>query len=270
MRRRRIAVVPLTLTIMLMTIFVCSLFYSFNQSEVFEEAEDIIKIPKIKYEDIIDDHGKYHYEDDKYLGLFGIDVSEFQEEIDWEKVKESGAEFAFIRLGRRGATTGLLYLDEHFKENHEKASKAGMEIGIYFFSQAINTEEAVEEAHFVIKELRHRKINLPVVYDCEEVYLEDETPRTDGLSKDVFTQNALAFCREIEKAGYEPMIYTYSYWSDTFYDMDKISRYPIWFAQYDVDAPVLQYPISIWQYTNKGKIDGIKGDVDFNIMFTKK
>ena len=84
MRRRKIAVVPLTLTIMLMTIFVCSLFYSFNQVEVFEEAEDIIKIPEIKYEDIIDDHGQYHYEDDKYLGLFGIDVSEFQEEIDWE------------------------------------------------------------------------------------------------------------------------------------------------------------------------------------------
>lgn len=270
MRKRKIAVVPMTLILMLITILIGSLFYTRNNDSSAHESSDIVQVPEIRYEKIKNKNGKYRYEDDQYIGRFGIDVSEFQGDIDWQKVKDDGAEFVFIRLGRRGASTGLLYLDEDFKRNYENAKAVGLEIGIYFFSQAIDTREAIEEAHFVINELRNREIDLPVAYDCEEVYLTDEKVRTEELTKEEFTDNAIAFCKEIERAGYQPVVYTNTYWAETYYDMEKISRYPIWLAQYDVDAPVFEYPFSIWQYSHEGSIDGIEGNVDFNIMFTKK
>lgn len=236
-------------------------------SEIDEPADTNYEI---NYEDIKVVSGKYFYEDDNFTSSFGIDVSTFQDEIDWNKVKNDSVEFAYIRIGRRGATTGLLYEDDLFEANYEGAKKAGLKIGVYFFSQAINETEARQEADWVIDELKGKEIDLPIAYDCEEVFLENELSRVIFLDKEDITKNALAFCRRLEENNYHPIIYTYQFWADNNYDMEQLSSYPIWFAQYDVDEPKLDYPISIWQYSDKGTINGISTPVDLNIMFIKK
>ena len=236
-------------------------------SEIDEPADTNYEI---NYEDIKVVSGKYFYEDDNFTSSFGIDVSTFQDEIDWNKVKNDSVEFAYIRIGRRGATTGLLYEDDLFEANYEGAKKAGLKIGVYFFSQAINETEARQEADWVIDKLKGKEIDLPIAYDCEEVFLENELSRVIFLDKEGITKNALAFCRRLEEKNYHPIIYTYQFWADNYYDMEQLSSYPIWFAQYDVDEPKLDYPISIWQYSDKGTINGISTPVDLNIMFIKK
>lgn len=236
-------------------------------SEIDEPADTNYEI---NYEDIKVVSGKYFYEDENFTSSFGIDVSTFQDEIDWNKVKNDSVEFAYIRIGRRGATTGLLYEDDLFEANYEGAKKAGLKIGVYFFSQAINETEARQEADWVINKLKGKEIDLPIAYDCEEVFLENELSRVIFLDKEDITKNALAFCRRLEEKNYHPIIYTYQFWADNYYDMEQLSSYPIWFAQYDVDEPKLDYPISIWQYSDKGTINGITTPVDLNIMFIKK
>lgn len=225
---------------------------------------------KIDYTAIQKIDDRYYYEDRNYRSSFGIDISEFQENIDWQKVKDAGVEFVFLRIGRRGATTGLLYDDTEFETHYEGARKAGLKIGVYFFSQACSIKEAQEEADFVISRLKGKKIDFPVAYDLEEVYLTDETPRISELTREEHTANALAFCRRLNKKHYDAMIYTYQYWAETYYDMEQISAYPIWYAVYDTDEPKLEYPISIWQYSKTGMIDGISVPIDLNIMFIRK
>ena len=231
---------------------------------------EIIENISVDYSELVRNGDRFIYEDENYDGCFGIDVSTFQGDIDWKKVSEDGVEFVFIRIGRRGATTGLIYEDDEFEQNYRGAKENGIRIGVYFFSQAISPEEAKEEAGWVVKQLKGKQIDLPVVYDLEEVYLEDETPRTDGLTGEMATENALAFLETIEKSHYEGMLYTSLYWADYFYDMDRLGAYPIWYAQYDSDVPELDRPISIWQYSSQGIIDGIDEKTDLNIMFIRK
>lgn len=240
-----------------------------NKEEVPEEPIEE-KEPGIDYSKIEVISGKYRYEDEHYTSSFGIDVSEFQEKIDWKKVKEDSVEFAYIRIGRRGATTGLLYEDKRFEENYKGARDNGITVGVYFFSQAIDEKEALEEAAWVIEHLKGKEVDLPIVYDCEEVFIEDEKPRLEGIDRKQLTDNTIAFAEEMKKNGYEVMIYTYQYWADTYYEMDRISAYPIWFAQYDTDSPSFEWPFSIWQYSNKGTINGINEETDLNIMFIQK
>ena len=268
---KKISVIHIILAVMLsMTLFLSIIRSCSRKGEEIEIPVETVHEPQIKQEYLTDDNGHYHYEDDTYTSMFGIDVAEFQDVIDWKKVKDAGVEFAYMRLGRRGATTGLLYIDDNFEQNYANARKNGIKIGVYFFSQATTVDEAKEEARFVLENLRRKKIDLPIAYDLEEVYLTDETPRIEGISKEAFTENALAFCKEIEKAGYKAVIYANQYWLQDVYDMDILSDYPIWFAMYDNDIPAIDLPIYIWQYTNEGKMDGIKENVDFDIMFIEK
>jgi len=241
-----------------------------NKEEPATEEPAEEKGPQIDYSKIESISGKYYYEDENFTSSFGIDVSEFQDEIDWKKVKEDSVEFAYIRIGRRGATTGLLYEDEKFLQNYNGARENGILTGVYFFSQAKDEKEALEEAEWVKEHLKDKKVDLPIVYDCEEVFLEDEESRLTGIDKVQLTANTIAFLEEMKKSGYEVMVYTYQYWADTYYEMDKIAAYPIWFAQYDTDSPKLEYPIRIWQYSNQGTISGIKEPTDLNIMFIQK
>lgn len=210
------------------------------------------------------------YEDTKYSSLTGIDVSEFQDDIDWKKVKEDGVDFAFLRIGRRGATTGLIYPDSKFEDNYKGTVENDIPVGVYFFSQAISDKEIKEEVDFVIDTLKNKTINLPIVYDLEEVYIEDETPRANDMSKEEKTARALLFCKLIEEKGYKAMIYTGLYWARDSYDMEVLKDYPIWFAQYGADYPGLEYPFEIWQYTDSGRVKGISEPVDLNIMFIRK
>lgn len=210
------------------------------------------------------------YEDEYYTSSFGIDVSTFQDDIDWEKVKDAGVDFVFIRIGRRGATTNLLYIDDKFINNYNGAKENDIDVGVYFFSQAITPQEAIEDADYCLSLLGGRKLDLPIVLDYEESGITDETPRTYGMTKQQATENAIAFCEEIKKHNYDVMIYSYKYWMDNFYDMEQLKDYDFWFAQYDVETPTIKHPILYWQYSCIGEIDGIDNDVDLNIRFIKK
>ena len=235
-----------------------------------EEQETWDDEIKADWEKVDRNTERYTYEDENYSSLFGIDVSTFQNEIDWKKVKEDGVDFVFIRIGRRGATTGLLYEDDLFEQNYAGAKENGLKVGVYFFSQAISEKEAREEADWVKKHLSGKQIDFPVVYDCEEVVLENEIPRMAELGKEEITTNAITFAERLSRHRYETIIYTNAYWAEQMYDMERLSDLPVWLAQYDVDVPIFEHPFLIWQYSDSGVINGIEEPVDLNIMLVAK
>lgn len=194
----------------------------------------------------------------------GIDVSYYQEDIDWVKVKQAGIDYVMIRLGYRGYESGKLVLDSRFKEYIKGASEAGLDIGIYFFSQAITTQEAREEAEFVLENLGKYDITYPVVFDWEVIGVKPA--RTDELDKQTLTDCAKVFCDIVAEAGYIPAIYYTKYLGYVCYDMSQLSAYDIWFAEYK-DTPSFYYSFDMWQYTDSGNIPGISVPVDVNICF---
>lgn len=215
---------------------------------------------------LYEENGLLRYEDEQYIGRAGVDVSYYQEEIDWEQAAESGVDFAMIRLGYRGYDNGELAMDPMYKENLRGAKKAGLDVGVYFFSQAINAEEAVEEAKFVIRHIRGKGIDMPVVFDMEPIHGAD---RIDDLTVMEKTEIADAFCQIIEKNGYEPMIYGNPYWLSTHVDMSYLTRYDTWIAHY-TDRTDYPYSFKMWQYTDSGSACGIPGGVDLNLYFEEK
>lgn len=195
----------------------------------------------------------------------GIDVSEYQGTIDWNAVAGDGIGFAFIRLGNRGATEGALSVDSQFEVNMQGAGDAGIPLGVYFFSQAITAQEAIEEAEFVLTNLGGRALTYPIVYDHEPVR-GIENARANNLSRAQATENARAFCDRIAQAGYETMIYGNK--SDIArLDRTALEGIDIWFAEYDAATPSGQFDFSIWQYTNNAIVAGISTRVDMNIEF---
>jgi len=211
--------------------------------------------------------GLMRYDSSEVETRAGIDVSEYQGKIDWEKVKASGIEFAIIRLGYRGYTEGGIYPDSCFDSNIKGALDAGLEVGVYFFSQAITVEEALEEAEFVLTRLEGYHITYPVVFDWEVI--GKSSARTYGLDTDTLSQCAVAFCDKMADAGYAPMIYFTSYAGYVKYDLSRLKGYEFWFAQYSA-TPSFYYDYQMWQYTSSGKVDGISGNVDMNIYFSGK
>ena len=208
------------------------------------------------------------YEDDIYTSSIGIDVSTFQDTINWAKVKQAGIEFAYIRIGRRGATTSYLHEDVDFKRNYDGAVNNGIKVGVYFFSQAITQQEAIEEADYCLELLGDRKLDLPIAFDYEESDLEGA--RTENLNAEQATENAIAFMEELKAKGHKGVIYTNLNWANNMYDLKQLSNYDFWFAQYGTDNPKLKVPFSIWQYTDKGSVEGIDTYVDMDIMFKRK
>ncbi len=196
--------------------------------------------------------------------LTGVDVSEHQADIDWYRVAEDGVDFAFIRLGYRGYTEGGISLDQKFARNMEGAAAAGLDVGVYFFSQAISEAEAREEAQFVINQLQDYDLDYPVVFDWETIGSSDA--RTRNISSAVLTDCAIAFCQEIEAAGYTPMIYLYGDLAYKCYNLPRLTDYDWWFAGYSA-TPEFYYDFRIWQYTSSGSVDGIIGRADLNICF---
>ena len=192
----------------------------------------------------------------------GIDVSRYQGDIDWDKVADDGVEYAFIRAGVRGSTEGKIVEDTTFEQNMEGALKNEIETGVYFFSQAVTEEEAIEEAEFVLEIIEPYDITYPVVYDLEEVTSSDA--RTNGLTKEEFTRNCIAFCKTIKEAGYTPMIYGNLKPFMIMLDMEQVEEYDKWFAYYNPEV-YFPYEFSVWQYTSEGSVNGIKGNVDLNV-----
>lgn len=215
---------------------------------------------------VLDDTTKImYYNDNAYCTALGIDVSSHQKEIDWNQVAASGVEFVMIRLGFRGyGEEGTMNLDPYFHQNLAGAKAAGLKVGVYFFSQAITVEEALEEAVFVLENLGGAALDYPVVYDWEAI--TTAKARTDGLDTDTLTDCAIAFCDAVSYAGYKPMIYYNLPVGYTRYDLSRLTSYDVWFAQYAA-KPTMYYNYRIWQYTDSGRIPGIETKVDMNIAF---
>ena len=190
-----------------------------------------------------------------------IDVSSFQKEINWDKVKASGVEYALIRCGFRGYGTGKIVEDTYFISNIEEATSAGIKVGVYFFTQAVDEEEAIAEAEYVLDLISPYDVELPIAIDIEEI---SDKARTDELTNEERTKICLAFMDKVKEAGYEPMIYSNLKFFIKMLDMDKLEGYEKWFAFYN-DTIYFPYEIGIWQYSANGKVDGIKTDVDLNI-----
>ncbi len=194
----------------------------------------------------------------------GIDVSVHQREIDWEQVAASPVEFVILRLGYRGYESGLVQLDSYAKDNYKGAKAAGLKVGVYFFSQALNKWEAIEEAKFVLEEIRDWELDLPIVYDWEYV---GEHARTAGMDARQVTDCTLAFCRTLEAADREVMIYFNSHQAEEHLIIEEVTDYPFWLAMY-TDRMTYDYKVQMWQYTDSGQVPGIQGNVDLNLWFT--
>lgn len=213
----------------------------------------------------IQENGEYLYiENDEVVSHKGIDVSRFQGDIDWKAVAADGVEFAFIRVGNRGYGTGKLVEDDKFEKNVEGALAAGIHTGVYIYSQAISEEEIREEAQFVLEKLKGYDIDGPVVFDVEKT--ADSSGRMNQISLEARTNLTLLFCQTIEQAGYKPMIYHNIEMGALMIDVETLEQYDKWLAYYNDDM-YYPYAYSIWQYTDKGQVNGIKGNVDMNISF---
>lgn len=214
--------------------------------------------------------GEYRYlQDGEVISHKGIDVSAHQGKIDWEKVAAAGVEFAFIRGAFRGYGTGKIVEDMKFDENIKNANAAGIHVGVYVYSQAITEEEVLEEADFLLKKAAPYGTDIPIVIDVEMVTgTNGEDGRMNKLSVEERTNLVLLFCQTVENAGYQPMVYYNTEMGALMLDISALEDYPKWFASY---SGTLYYPYEygIWQYSSKGRVDGIKGNVDLNISFSK-
>ena len=192
----------------------------------------------------------------------GIDVSKFQGTIDWNAVAADGITFAIIRCGYRGYGSGALVEDATFRRNIQGATAAGIQVGVYFYSQAIDEAEAVEEASMVLSLVQGYSLPYGVYFDTEKV-AGDAVP-ADGISAAQRTANAVAFCETIRNAGYTPGVYSYASWFYNSLNFANISKYRTWIAQYR-DTLDFAYSYNIWQYSSQGSVSGIKGNVDMNL-----
>lgn len=218
---------------------------------------------------VVLDGGEMQYiQNGQVLSHKGVDVSKYQGKIDWQAVAADGVEFAIIRLGIRGyGEEGNIVLDDMFHTNMKGAQAAGIKVGAYFFAQAITVEEALEEAQFVLEQLAPYTLEYPVVYDVEKV--SASSGRMNALTREQRTEVALTFMKAIKDAGYTPMLYANMEMLTVLIDIARFEEYHKWYANY---GSTLYYPydFSMWQYTEKGSVNGIQGDVDMNISFVNE
>lgn len=199
----------------------------------------------------------------------GIDVSYYQGDINWEKVRDAGTDFVFIRAGYRGYSSGTLVTDNNFAANVEGALNAGISVGLYFYTEAINTKEAIEEANYCLDLAKDYKINFPIAYDFELTNTAGRLVKAK-LSKSAATANCKAFCETIQAAGYTPMVYANR--NDLINKIDGASlskSCPIWLAQY-ASKPTYTGTFQFWQYSSEGKVNGVPGLVDCNFWYSNK
>ena len=201
---------------------------------------------------------------DNGSGVLGIDVSKYQPSINWSSVKASGVDFVIIRCGYRGASTGALIQDPYFTSHMKGAKSAGLKVGVYFFSTALNEAEAVEEASMCAALCGDYGINYPVFLDVES----SSRPGYNTLSASQRTENIKAFCKTISSAGYTPGLYANKTWLSEKINTSSLSC-KIWLAQYRAEGPTYSGRYDIWQYTSKGRVDGISGNVDMNKSFLR-
>ena len=208
---------------------------------------------------------KYNFASDGTLtmgsGTMGIDVSRWNGNIDWNAVKNSGVSYVIIRCGYRGSSQGTLIVDPMFQNNIRGATDAGLKVGVYFFTQAIDKVEAVEEASMVLDLIKNYRISYPVFLD-----VESSGGRADGISKETRTEVCKTFCQTIQNGGYTAGIYANKTWLTEKIDPGQLGAYKIWLAQY-ASVPTYTGRYDMWQYMSTGKVSGITGNVDLNLSY---
>ena len=251
---------------MLRSFFPENLIYADKDEYVFAPVLDGVKKHNYLEENFVStDDGEMQYiENGEVVSHKGIDVSKYQGNIDWPAVASDGVEYAFVRLGLRGYGSGKLVLDEYFDQNMRGAKDAGIKTGVYFFTQAITVEEAIEEADYVLENIAGYDVSYPIVFDVEMITNDDG--RANDLSQKDRTDIAIAFCDRITAAGSTPLVYGYGKCFTKLLDMTRLNDYEKWYAFYD-DYMYMPYEVGIWQYTEKGKVAGINTGVDLNISY---
>ena len=205
-----------------------------------------------------------YYVDGTKTSYFGLDISKTQGFIDYNKLVKAGVDFVMLRVGARGYGTGQLVLDEYYVDNIKGATDASLHVGLYFSSQAITKEEAVEEANMVISQIGEYKIDYPIVFEMQTIL--NDTSRTGSLTKEARTDIAIAFLDTIKAAGYIPMFRGDKEWLLTKVDLSKLTSYDVWLSE-EGDLPDYPYQFSMWQYNKSGTVDGIVGNVSLNVSF---
>lgn len=235
---------------------------------IFEPVDPALPLSDYDWNNLTELEGLHreveYVKDGQTLSIKGIDVSRYQKAIDWEKVAADGVAYAFIRLGYRGYDKGGLVMDELYEENMKGALDSGVAAGVYFVTQAVSVEEAIEEADFVLDHIENYDVTWPVVLDLEDP--ASSSARTADLTREERTDIAVAFCETVREAGYTPMLYCNIRWYMEELDLTRLTEYDKWFAQY-FNRPFFPYAFQMWQYTNNGRVDGITGPVDLNISF---
>lgn len=213
-----------------------------------------------------DENGyKVYYIDDQLASCEGIDLSEYQGDVDFQQVKDSGIDYVMLRVGGRGyGADGEIYPDDNFLSYYQGAKAAGLDVGVYFFSQAATVEEGVEEANYTIERLQGLDIDYPVVFDWEPI--SHDEARTDNVTGEELTDIALSFMNTVKDAGYHPMWYTNTSLLYYKYDIERLKNYDLWIADYG-NFPTAYYYFTMWQYTATSLVPGVEGDVDINICF---
>lgn len=231
-------------------------------------ADETDDIPRNTYDPacFYSDGGFLRYESDTVTSQTGIDVSAHQQSIDWQRVAQSGVQFAILRVGYRGYTEGAIQEDAYFAQNLEGAIDAGLDVGVYFFSQAIDEQEAREEARFVLDRISGYQLAFPVFFDWEKIGSE---ARSDAMDLTSLTTVTDTFCTEIENAGYQAGLYFNQQLGYEELHLPSLQNYTFWLAEYN-DTPSFSYAFDLWQYSASGTVDGIDGPVDLNLAFFGK
>lgn len=211
--------------------------------------------------------GQPWYVGSEFTARRGVDLSVFQKNVDWAKAAADGVEFAVIRLGFRGYGKGVLQPDDLFDSHLDGAHAAGIDAGVYFFSQALTAEEGREEAQYVLERLNGRELELPVYFDWEPISAEDS--RTNGYDYTNLTDSAVAFCQTIQAAGYQAGVYINRQQGYYHYDLSRLADYSLWVADYN-SYPDFYYRFDMWQYSANGQVDGFDIQVDQNLLFVPK
>lgn len=198
--------------------------------------------------------------------VLGINVTEKDGEIDWEKVASSGVKFAYIRVGFRGKGRGDMYLDARFQENVDGAQAAGLDIGVYYYSGAISAVEAEEEATQVLERVQGMQMIYPISFNWEyTTTMEDGTqPRTLNSTPTEVTSFAKAFCSKVAQTGRPVAFYTNKTMAYDYFNLDELKDYDIWYQEYRT-TPAFYYNFAIWQYTKEAQIPGIERPVKMSL-----
>lgn len=213
-----------------------------------------------------DENGWLTYEYGDTVGVTGIDVSSHQGDIDWKKVAKSGVEFAMVRVGYRGyGEEGKLMLDANYQQNIEGAQAAGLDVGVYFFSQATSIWEVEEELEMLLGAIEGYELTCPVVFDWEHITTSSNS-RTRDISGASISRMADFFCHEVTQAGFTPAVYFNKDLAYLYLDLERLDGNTFWLAEYD-SVPDFYYHFEMWQYTSKGRVPGIEGNVDMNLAF---